>query len=410
MATNAVTNIPAQVSVNDTNAQWIGIMPSSTTFPLNGISSTDSRFYFKMVDFNGDTVYANAAFDSTPSYATPDISGTSAWATGAQVMPTSTAGAILKGVYTVYVLQRDNTQVVTDLFLQTFTFDYQYEQVTISIQKTVQLFNPPSISVTDVTTYLVADPQDGANVTPTIARSWNLYYPPSLQFSPVTSTSSTVQTYNVWSGNYEVALDVTLLYTFDTNQAVNFLLIADLIEFTDDNIKIPNTNLNSLYCCIKHAEARYVESKGTEAANQAFWDWTAAMDYYGLINAAIQNGTYESVLDYIDSLKAAAQCNDDCECEDDTPTALTGWGTQNIVNRFDETASGATAIYPLTAVHAAILKNKSYTGGDFQVYDGGILITNTGSGSYFTFEPSTGYGTFNYTPSAGSIITFIILK
>ncbi len=411
MATVAVTNIPAQTWINNSNAQWVGNIPSSVTDPLNGIAISNSRWYFKMVDFNGDTVYQNSAFNSTPAYTTPDLSGiTATWLTSIPVMPTSSAGKIIKGLYTVYCIQRDQTQVVTDLFLQTFTFNFQYEPVTISVQTTIQLFNPPSISITDLTNYNLKDPQDGAWITPTLARAWSLYYPSSLERTKVTSTSISVQTNDVWSGSWEVALDSTLVYTFDTSVAANFLLILDLVEYVNDDIRIPNTNLNSLYCCVKHAEDRYKQSIGTQAEAQNLSAFSTAMDYYTLIGAAIQNGVYANVMQYIEDLKEVAQCNDECDCNDDGPEQLTGWGTQNITQKIEEIADGATAAFPTELADQAILKNKSYANNDFALFDSGTLIPSMGAGSTMTFNATTGICTLNYTPSNGSVITILIFK
>jgi len=95
MANVAVTNINAGLSfiLYLTPKQLVAEVVGNT-FPLNGISAANSQFFFWFVDYNGDDIYKNPAFNTVPSYTTPDIIGSSpaTWITGVPVCPVNSVG------------------------------------------------------------------------------------------------------------------------------------------------------------------------------------------------------------------------------------------------------------------------------------------------------------------------------
>lgn len=415
MAATAVTNITTNLVflLYQTPKELIANLDGAS-FPLNGISAANSQFFYKFVDYNGDTIYANPAFDSVPDYTTPDILGSAptTWLTDTPVCPTNSDGSVVTGQYTLYVIQRDASGVVTDTFTQNFTCEFQYERPTINLEPTIQVFNPPTLSVVDLTNYVIADPLTSALVSPTTnSREWSLQYPGSTGLEPVTSTGSSVQTNYLESGYYCATMSTTMLfYKFSTSNSICQMRVREIFSSSNDDIYVPDTSLGAMYCCLKHAEARYYASIGTQNEPMAEKRYVLACSYKTLINTAIQHGSYNDIVTYINRMKEVSGC-DDCNCDDNNAAIpLTGWGTQTLNGRIDETATGSTATFPLSAANAARLKNLSYEDGDFIVYDSGTIIGNTGAGSTYTHNENTGYGVFNYTPSAGSIITFIIIK
>lgn len=414
MADVAVTNIPSALTFLLDDTQLVGIIETTAVYPLNGISQANSRFYFKITDLNGDIIYQNSAFNSTPDYTDPDILGASGttWVNTPPTIPTTSDGEVVKGQYTVYLKQRDQSQVVTDIFTENYTVDYQYDSPVLTFEKSIQLFNPPQILVTDVTNYAIKDYLTGEQSNPILqTRAWNLYYPPSLQFSPITSTGVSVQAQNVWSGNYEVVLSTALRYLLSSSLSGCHLSIWQTLDLTDA-FGVPKTNENQFYCCLKTAENRYYSSIGTEAEMPNLVVFNTVSAYETLILTAIRNGSYDKVATYIERARKLANCDDDCECnDDDAPEQLTGWGTQVIPYDLTDVAPGGSAsTFPLTETDRNALKNKTLA--DFMVFDGELYVpTVSNAGSYITsFNSTSGTYTLNYVPTAGNIISTRVIK
>lgn len=425
MATNTVTNIPMRAVFNVPLLQG-QVVIVSPTFPLNGIPAANSRFYFKILDFDGNTVYQNPAYDGTPDYADPDLLGTglTTWLNPLIDIPTnsntsSTLG-IVTGQYTVTVLQRDNTQVVTDLFTQSFTKSYDYVRPVQSVNVDIDIFTP-LLTLTDETNYTVTDPQSGSPLSPTnFSWNWKLFYPSVLELSPLTSTAIGLQTDVFYEGPHEWSLSAGtavqgLRYDYTTSDATCVFRVIDYIVSTGD-FKVDASSLCDLYCCLKAVESRYYSVfQGNETASvvaDAMNTFQTCMAYNALINQAVKCGSYDDVEGYIEKIRFIAKCADDCGCgEDGFPRQITGIGSPNITQRIEEVADGATNVFPTSTADKNKLKNKSFVNGNFIVFDEDSMIpSEIGSGSGLSFSTTTGECTLNYTPTAGNVLTFQIIK
>ena len=417
MATNTVTNIPiiakfynlTNVSPN-TFPNVVGLI-NTVIFPLNGISAANSRFYFKIVDFNGDTVYQNEAFDGSPTYSNPDVLGANldTWVNSAPLAPCDSNRNILKGIYTFTVIQRDESQSVTDLFTRTMSVDYNYDRPDVVVTPSINIFTP-SIVLTDVTTYNVIDGTTSNPITPTITRAWKFYYPSVLDINPITGTGSTFTTYIFYEGDQEWKLTSTLTYSFDTPEAQDSLLVLDTIV-TTDVIDIPDS-LCDLFCCATSVESRFWAAKGTAAQSAIATQFYGVGSYMSLISNALICGSTKNVSTWMSRAKEVANCDDECDCGNDSglPRQITGFGNPTITSKIEGTTSGTSAIFPVDVADKNRLIGKSWTNGEIQLYIDGIMFAAVGSSSTATFSSTTGEFTTSFTPSSGLAWTIQILK
>lgn len=416
MATQTVTNIPFSVQFFDlTNFNTVtepkvnATLTSGVTFPLNGISAANSRFYYKIVDFNGDTVYQNEAFDSTPVYSNPDVLGAAptTWANANPEAPNDSNNNVLQGEYTFTVLQRDDSQGITDLFTRDVVFDFQYDRPDENVEKSVNIFTP-SIVLTDSTSYGVVNPLDDSVVNPSLTRAWKFYYPSILDLSPVTGSGSSLTVYKFYPGHQEYKLTVDAVYTYDMTSSIDEGVVTDSIVTTDD-IPIPK-DLCSLFCCVSEVEDRYWESRGTSAMPSAAADFNAVGAYMAMINSALLCGNTETVGTWMEHVQEIANCDDDCSCDDDgLPRQITGFGNPTITEKIEELADGSTTVFPTDVANQNILKNKDWDLGEIAISVEGVIVGKLGN-STATFDSTTGKFTLNWTPSTGVNVTIQIFK
>jgi len=418
MATNTVTNIPIAVTFyNLTNLnkttlpKVIGTVVSGVTFPLNGISAVNARFYFQIFDLNGDVVYKNEAFDSIPDYTNPDVLGTSTttWVNTAPNAPTEVDNLVLKGVYTFTVLQRDESQGVTDLFTRTIEVDFQYDRPTVTVSPSINIFTP-SLVLTDQSSYIVTDGSTNDPVTPTITRAWKFYYPPQLDLTPLSGSSATFTTYIFYEGDQTWKLTTSLRYTFSTTDSQDTFSVFDSLV-TSDVIEIPES-LCDLFCCARAVEARFWASRGTTSQQAIAPQFYGITGYMSLICNALLCGNTDNVADWMTRAKEIANCNDDCDCGDDSglPRQITGFGNPTITQKIEGVADGSTTVFPIDVEDKNKLVNKSWANGEIQFYLDGILLPSVGAGSTSSFNSATGEFTSSYTPGSGVSWTIQILK
>lgn len=421
MATVSVTNISFRPQFNVILMLGNVVVIDPTTFPLNGISAADSRFYFKITDFNGDTVYQNPAFDSVPDYTDPDLNGSAltTWLNDLIPLPVNSNNTVVTGLYTATVLQRDNTQAVTDLFTREITKTYDYVAPAQTINETIDIFQP-LLTLTDNTNYAVIDPQDNSSLLPlNFSWNWQLIYPQNI--GTITSTSQFLQTAVFYEGiqqwSFSAGTELSgLRYDYKTSASDCFFRVLDYITSTGW-FEVPVSNLCDLYCCLKSVTDRYLQAR---AGNQSVAvlqslrnDMNDCMSIKLLINEAVVCGSYDEVEQYIEDIKAIAKCSDDCSCgEDGFPRQITGIGNPTITQKIEEIADGATTVFPTATNDKNKLKNKSFTDNNMAIFDETDMIPGfaSGGGALATFSASTGEFTLNYTPSAGSRITIPIYK
>lgn len=278
-------------------------LTDDTDYAGEGIADSDVKGNFKITAPNG------VIHDNT-SLVTPDINGATSDFSFSMNLPTDSAGNVLLGQYQIIYTLTIGGAVQPGTYTVTYNFNNAYERPTVTVTQSLNCFNAVLTS-TDATSY----PVDG--VTPTLVRLHKVTYVNPTNNTTTNLTSSTavfeVLTANLFTNTaYTSSITSTVTYEFDD------FTVEDILYGNTQTITECETNLCSIYCCISELNARYNRARGTAPtfAKQYYDQLQYVSILMNLFNQAIQCGKNEKAAQYLDDIKDAAGCDDDCGCSE----------------------------------------------------------------------------------------------
>lgn len=227
------------------------------------------------------------------------------------------------------------------------------------------------------------------NISPTTtSREIKITYPSDANQSPTTTSNPTLVLTSFYTNTQQVDLSLTLNYEF-TNYDVQ-----TKVTYHDDVVVNCDSNLCSVYCCLKKLYDRMVYAECKSRVDYEFLarDYDKANRLASLIKNAESCAKNADINGYLEELKKLTNCNGDCGCSGTTTQQILASNGTSTISPFPSllefTSSGDTS----RTVSALIGK----TTADFIVYDqdGNIIPPSA-------FDTATGLITFSYTIVSG---------
>lgn len=310
-------------------------------------------------------------------------------------------GAPVAGNYTVVYTVKDTSTGLYSSTTSTFAFDFVAPIP--SLGYTIDCISPQLIAI-DTTNYVVD------NVTPTISRTHTLYYPPSLNISPITGTATDIATSNFYTpATFQHTLSVDLDYDLGGGNHVLVTLTAQqFINVTCD------AQLCDIYCCVATLYNNWKANLGINRilAEKYLSQLVQVASLMTLIKQAIECGKSDAVAGYVSDILRIANCEAGCGCTSDAPVPVTGLGTgTNTITTLTagngvtitSTTTGSTTNYIVSISQSTLntinsLHNQIVTGtiSNTVTYDGNTFTYNV-AGADFVVSADT------YNPSAASL-------
>lgn len=226
-------------------------------------------------------------------------------------------GAPQAGNYSIVYTVKDTSTgaYVSD----TLSYSFDFVPPIPSLGYTIDCIAPRLIA-TDTTNYIVD------NVVPTITRTHTLYYPPSLNISPITGTATDISTSNFYTpATFQHTLSAVCTWVFPTYTVTVTLESEQFINVTCD------AQLCDIYCCVA---TLYNNWKANVGVNKVLADkymnqlvQVAALMI--LIKQAYECGKSDAVAGYVSDILRIANCEAGCGCTSDAPIPVTGLGVGN---------------------------------------------------------------------------------
>jgi hypothetical protein len=350
------------------NIKFFGFT-DTTDYAGQGVNLADVDGVFKIISPDGATFYNNTDFGNPDI--DPDVSLNFLLA-----LPLDGSGNVMQGTYTITYSVQDSSGApfVVDT-TKVYVLDYTTPEV--DIEMTVDCLSP-LLTSTDVTAYPVIN-----GINPTLDRDINISYPPSVNQPSVSSSSGVVQTstfYTVSGGTLEHSSYLISAIDYDLGGG---FLISDEIE-GGKVIQVSCDGLCEAYCCMKSEWSRY--EKAISSGNSAVVKESREILSLMAVNAelariAMECGKGNDVEGYLVEIQELGSCSGDCDCDDGTPTLVTGL------------VSGS--------------------GGNSVVEAGnGMVVTSVDNGTFITYTVSLPTATtdkinnsFNSTVDAGNNVT-----
>lgn len=380
-----------QITITDNSLDASGVYPSGNVYG-----------YVWVVDSDGNTRYANDAFDdASPDYSSPDITRAfNATGTNSTTIPLwlNISGLVPRDTYTVYLLLTDSDSSPTTSKIKYKAVDvvYNYVAPNMSVQIDINVYTP-SITFTDLASYQITG-ATGNYITPVTARSWTFAYPQFTNVPDVVNTSSTFTVGAVYTGTSLIKLVTTNTYSIGSDDNNCAFEVKDQLTEIEE-VVVKDSGLCAIYNCVKEIFRKWKLASGTIA--QSYFNNTIApiTALRQQIREAVQCGSYSDVQNYLDQLATYIDC--DCECDDDTPTRLTGINT--LVSGSDKITDtlGAVSSYAWSALEGLVYSSVGQT--DFLVFIDGQEISSTYS--TITFTSATGTIDWGVTVPSGTLIT-----
>lgn len=224
-------------------------------------------------------------------------------------------GAPMAGDYTIVYTVKDTA--LGTYVTSTSTYSFSFVPPIPSLGFTIDCISPQLIA-SDTTNYVVD------NVVPTLVRTHTLYYPPSLNISPITGTATDISTSNFYTpATFEHTLSVVATWVFPTFTVTVTLTSQQFIDVTCD------AQLCDIYCCVASLYNNWKSNLGYNRplADKYFQQLGAVGVLMILIKQAIECGKSDSVAGYVDDILRIANCEPGCGCSSDAPIPVTGLGT-----------------------------------------------------------------------------------
>ncbi len=241
-----------------------------------------------------------------------------------------------QGTYTIdYLVYNSNSG---EYYSTQSTVDYQYTLPTVVIQQTVDCLSPLFISV-DATDYTLFGGIQPTNIT----RTHTIIYPPSTGVADVVGGTANLYTSILYNnGTYTTTISTVVSWTLPDGTVINATLTGD-----QERLVQCEQWICDIYCCMKSVYNEwqgYINTNHT-LAQQYFDKWIAVTGLATQIQAAYQCGDSNAVAGYVNTLRTIANCNSNCQCDDNTIALIQGLG--NITNTYD-LDSGTPAFFYVT--------------------------------------------------------------
>lgn len=226
-------------------------------------------------------------------------------------------GAPQAGNYSIVYTVKDTSTgaYVSD----TLSYSFDFVPPIPSLGYTIDCIAPRLIA-TDTTNYIVD------NVVPTITRTHTLYYPPSLNISPITGTATDISTSNFYTpATFQHTLSAVCTWVFPTYTVTVTLESEQFINVTCD------AQLCDIYCCVATLYNNWKANVGVNKilADKYLTQLTQVAALMILIKQAIECGKSDAVAGYVSDILRIANCEAGCGCTSDAPIPVTGLGVGN---------------------------------------------------------------------------------
>lgn len=352
-----------------TNPEFVFL--DTTNWAGQGISTSDVNGVFKIVSPSGITIYNNVDYSNSGCDIRTALSLTSQ-----QTISLPLTGTLLvePGTYTITYSQYNSNLNV--YYTQINTYTYEYVAPEICISQVADCISPQFVS-TDLTEYEVE------GITPTKTLTHTIYYPNGSagQGSPLVGSSAVLSTGVFYNGTQTTEIEASLSYTFSDG-----LIVLDEIDGSKD-ILVNCEYICSIYCCIKALEQRVISNQGVNQLlyNQYSNTFQQVMAFVGLAQLAISCGKSSDVNCYLDEIASLTECTEDCSCDGDDPSRVSGLG--GLINEVVVNSGGTPVIvtpvvvgnvttYSITLNSSFINKvNSSYN----SVVAAGVNVTSVGT-------------------------------
>lgn len=263
-----------------------------------GVTSTNVRGLLKIVGPAG-IFYINAGY-TTDVFTAPDITGaTPTWTKASISLPIDSNDLVLPGSYTFWYKITDGVSVYETS--KTFNFDFIDPVVSISVTSSCKYSTLTSIDETDYDVVCNSVTYSPSN-TLTTDRDHTIEYPITSHVSDVVSHLATVVCGpNIWTGDYNIAVETDLIYDLDTWEAITWFTVHTTVSGETTHNVVCNDCACVLYECIVNLIDRYNALVGTN-----------------LQQAALLQAKIFSLLTYWMQYSIANSCGDDATsiCEE----------------------------------------------------------------------------------------------
>lgn len=245
---------------------------------------------FKIVDPNGDLVYANAGFE-TNDFSSPDIDRALTDTKEEIVLLTlDDAGNPVPGRYIIYGKFKDSA--IATMYQATLNYNFSYTRPAISIELTRDLIKQ-QLTSTDTTNYNLYN-SSNETITPTKTHAHLIVQPEGGGMSPVPGSANLLSRtigggataeLQLWTGVYQVYITTTAYWEVELLNSVVLVAISDVLEGYD-HIDITIDEITNLYyACLKQLQSRYEASVGyyNPNVNSAIRNKINELSFYWMI-------------------------------------------------------------------------------------------------------------------------------
>jgi hypothetical protein len=229
-----------------------------------------------------------------------------------------------------------------------------------------------------------------------VGRKTTLFYPAVLQIADVVGYSTTLQTNTFYSQTHEFLFEARNYYDFG-----NGISVVDFVSKGTEVDVDCDVRLCSIFCCVNEVFNKYMSYKNsgnTKLAQIALEQYILVTSHLASLRTAFECGDDTAVTNLVNQIKVAANCTDECSCNDDggEPTPITGLGgagsvvVQSSGNGVEvaTNVSGSTTTYTLS-LSESILNSITAASSTSSVSGGtGVSVTSTTVGSNTDYEVS----------------------
>ncbi len=321
----------------------------------------------------------------TGSSGSPDILPSVSQMNTTIPIPTDINGNIQVGTYTIVHWCLVTGGVQPGTYSISYTVEYCNALPVLDLDIDVNIFCGPSIVATDETSYTTtAGTWTIVSRVITLTNAYNLAVPQNT--TNVANGATATVLANIYPGQWQYSMEVTLTLTASGHTCTVTLIIAD--TFTVADLKICD-----LICCIRALQARLIAYKTSnsflyqqELIKRDDVEWL-----YNYMQWNAQCGFYTEATDTLNLLRSEAylNCTSGCGCGGTTPTPIVAMCP----------GSGSGTTYTFVGLNGLLLSaNGTVVTGSLSQHDRDVLdnALNTdlvSSDGSVTFTPSTVPGT-----------------
>jgi len=292
----------------------------TTDFSVN-FDLTESPKELKLTDTTDYTGQSVTAASGSISITTPTGSVLVGAVSDCIASPTNDSPILLPTVSGVVVPGNyDVTYTVTEsapdsnVVVLSKTFNFTYVSPEINLEITVDCIKPELVS-NDVTAYVVG------GITPSITRDHKLFYPASLELSPLTATTQNITTDIFYTQQHQSKMTSDLVYAVASDYT-----ITDQITGTQTIDVSCDASLCDIYCCLDAEFNRFVGNVGVNntLAEKYLANWEAMSSSAIAIKMARECGKTEDVEKHTKQILLIGNCQPGCGCIGGEPVPVVG--------------------------------------------------------------------------------------